>query len=330
MHRCPWNQNLYLYLTGELEEMQKPLLEDHLASCVLCRKEKEQLSRLIQEFSRQAESDPDEATLRALRNIVALRLKAEEARRMRRLPYLTLKTWVMPLQYAAATVVLVLLGFFIGRTGLLRETRNGQDWQHLLTGEQTVQSGSGAIVPYLAGINKVKFDPKSGRVDVQYNTVNDITYSGQLHSPVVQEVLRRAMMEENTPAVKLQAIKMVNAIAEQDRILDPKFVLALDYLLSEDENPGVRLMALRALRSVAMNETIKKTLLRILLYDPYLPLRIRAFETLTGNDTPVEDMTHFLQTVKKDTSSYLRYKAENLLREKREKQIKTREIGRKD
>jgi len=330
MNRCPWNQDLYLYLTGELDEIRKPLLEDHLASCVQCRKEKEQLSRLIQEFSQQAESDPDEATLRALRNIVALRLKAEKARRFRRLPYLALNSWVMPLQYTAATVVLVLLGFFIGRAGLLNESRDRLQWQHLLTGEQAVESGSGAIVPFLADIDKVKFNRKTGQVDIQYNTVNDISYSGQLHSPVVQEVLRRAMMEENTPAVKLQAVKMVHALAEQDRSLDPKFIQALDYLLNEDGNPGVRLMALRALGSVAMNETIKKILVRILLYDPYLPLRIQAFEILTGKEVPAEDMTHFLQTVTKDTSSYLRYRAENLLKEKKENQIKIGEIGRKE
>lgn len=312
MKKCQQNKNLYFYLIGELDERQVVLLEKHLSVCATCQKEKDQLMALLGEYTATADDHVDEATLCTLRNVVSLKLKTHKA---------TSRSWIkwrplfVPVQYAAATIIMIVFGFVLGRMGLVIKAKTDPMLQNLLTGEQQIQAYQSNIIPYLANVDKVKYDPQTGQLEIKYNTINDIQYRGDVQSPTAREVLRHAMLEEGSPSVRMQAVKAVGVIAEQNRSLEPEFLQALEYLLHEEQNSGVRLMALRVLKSVPLNDTVKNVLLRIILYDKNTALRIQAFETLTGNEAPKDEIKEYLQVIKHDTSSYIRYKADKMLKQ---------------
>ncbi|MBN2356429.1 HEAT repeat domain-containing protein [candidate division KSB1 bacterium] len=313
MKKCNYTQQVYFYIIDELDEAKKTDLEQHLATCPQCQQEKENLTCILSEYNAMATFEPDEATLRTLRNVVSLKLKVQKTHRTTFGSLFTTRSFILPLQYITATIILVAFGFLLGRFNVFDGGKKNSILQTLLTGEQQVQTLQSDIVPYLVGIDRVKFNPASGQVEIKYNTVNDISYRGNSQNPIVREVLRRAITEETSPNIRMQAVKTLGAIAEQNRHLDPEFLQAIEYLLHEEQNVGVRLMALRVLKSVPLSETVKKMLVRILLYDEVTAVRIQAFETLTGRQAPTEEMKSYLLAAQKDTSSYIRYKAGELL-----------------
>ena len=332
MKKCLQTANLYFYLTGEMDAKNSEEFAQHLLHCPACQNEKEQLTFLLAEYTSNLPEEPDEATLRALRNVVSLKLKTQNLSRQGWTSGLRLQPWIVPLQYVSATLILVAFGFFLGRMGFAGKPDNEQMMQHLLTGEQQIQAQQSDVVPYLAGIDKIKYDPTTGQVEMNYSTVNDVYYRGNTQSAIVRQVLRQAMLEQTSPSIHLQAVKAMTAIAEQDRSLDAGWLEALEYLLREGQNPGVRLMALRVFKLVPLNETMKQMLLKIIVHDKNTALRIQAFETLTGKETPKAELKTYLQAVKDDTSSYIRYKADELLKklENEPDKNKTYEISREE
>ncbi|NLP12760.1 HEAT repeat domain-containing protein, partial [bacterium] len=181
------------------------------------------------------------------------------------------------------------------------------------TAQQSVRTGQIEIDPYLGEIERIRYHAKSGTVDLRYQIVNHIVFQGPVESPLVRQMIRHALTEED-PSTRLYAAKVLQAIAQKEQNLDVELLGTLEQVLRKESNPGVRLMAVRALQSVPINEAIRNALTRVLLYDRNPALRIQAFDSLTEPLEPIETQEPLLRSVQADTSSYIRHRANDLLK----------------
>jgi len=300
---------LPLYAADETSAEETRSIQAHLEGCPDCRQKLAELEKLAKALQQAAPSQGPDDMLYALRSRLALQLQREA--RPRRQPQLRLRP---SLQWALAVLLLV-AGFGAGRFTGKTPRADSAVLQQLLTANQTVSTAQGAIDPYLNAVEKVKYDPATGLVEIQYNTINNVSYRAATDNPVIRQMLRQAVTEEQNPSARLNAVRTMQAIAIKEQGLDTDLLTAIEYLLQKEQNQGVRLMALKVLKSVPMNEAIKHMLLRVLLYDQNMALRIQAFETLTGRAAPDAELEKVLHAAKSDTSTYIRFKAEAMLKQ---------------
>ncbi len=322
MKACKYLQNVYFYVLNELDEKEKAAVEEHLTACPTCRQEKEKWAELINNLNGLAAINPDQLTLRTLRTMVITELQKRRVER-RGVPEMIVGQSVLrPLQYIVATLILVALGFLMGRWPIWGNPKQDSILHTLLTANRQVRTMQSEIIPYLLDVDKVRVDPQNRQVEIRYNTVNDISFRGHLENPIVRELLLRALMEETNTPVRIQTLKTLAELAEPTKKIDPQFIQAIEYLLFKEQNTGVRLQAIKVLRALPFDETVRQILTRLLLYDSDAAVRIAAFEALTGTQAPTGEMQNYLRAAQKDTNSYIRYKANKFLQ-----QIETKKVA---
>jgi hypothetical protein len=309
-----WNckaleSRLPLYLAAETLPEETALMRAHLESCAMCRQKLAEQEQLCKTLQAAASEQVDDSMLYALRSRLSFQLQRETLPR-RQSRYQARLAW-----QGALAVLLLAGGFSIGRFSVKPAPTDSAVLQQLLTADRTVNTAQGAINPYLNAVEKVKYDPATGMVEIQYNTINNVSYRGGTDNPVIRQMLRQAVAEEQNTSARLNAVRTMQAIAIKEQGLDTDLMTAIEYLMQKEQNQGVRLMALKVLKSVPMNEAIKHLLLRVLLYDQNVALRIQAFETLTGHNAPTAELEKVLHAAKSDTSTYIRYKAEEMLKQ---------------
>lgn len=297
------------YVAAESPADESELIQAHLQSCDRCRQKLAEQEQLYKTLQGVASEQAEDTILYALRSRLAFQLQRETRPRQQN-GYRLKPAW-----QAALAVLLLLGGFAVGRFTGKPAPADSAVLQQLLTADRTVSTAQGAIDPYINAIEKVKYDPTSGMVEIQYNTINNVSYRAGTDNPVIRQMLRQAVAEEQNPSARLNAVRTMQAIAIKEQGLDTDLLTAIEYLLQKEQNQGVRLMALKVLKSVPMNDAIKHLLLRVLLYDQNMALRIQAFETLTGHPAPKAELEKVLHAAKTDTSTYIRYRAEEMLKE---------------
>lgn len=310
MKPCPRMQlAITLYHAGELDDSARLQVERHLEGCPACREAAErigEIARLAAEAPGLAE-EPVAAAARRSRLMAAL-APQPAVRHLQPLPARPIS--FQPLYVALAAMLLVAFGFLLGRFSG-RTPAPDPTLQALLTGFQPVVTAGHTVQPELLNVQRVRYDPRSGQFEITYNTVNGVRLQGTGNQPQVQLMLARAMVGSDNPALRLHAVKAAGAIAEQQQSLDEELLQAIDYLLSKEQNQGVRLMAIRVLRALPLTDTIKKTLLQIVLHDENPALRLEAFDGLAAH-ADGREIEPYLQTIAKDSSSSLRVKARAL------------------
>ena len=310
MQTCaPYERMLLFFETAELSPEEQELIKAHLQTCSRCRKRWAEIQRVRQNLAELPTYQPEESILLTLRNRLAhtLHRRSQPDRGTLALP--------RPAFQLSLALLLLALGFGLGRLSAPREKTESMLLQQLMTAAKPIRTADSEIDPYIGEIDRVRYDAKTGRVDIHYHTINNIVYRGKVQHALVKHLLQQALVEEQNPSTRLYAVKTMQAIANTEKGLDGGLLSAIESLLQKEQNPGVRLTALRVLKSVPMNEAIKNMLVRILLYDQSTALRIQAFESLTGQRTPEIDMENLLKSVQSDTSSYIRLRANELLQQ---------------
>ena len=308
----------------ELTPEDQALLQAHLRTCTACRQAQADLEQIQQAAIDTPQFEPDEAMLATLRQrlSVSLRKRPPEAKKSFR--------FFQPAVQGALVLAVLAVGFGLGRYSALKSHSESAMLEQLLTASQPIRAAGSEIDPYLGDIDKVRYDATTGMVDLCYRTVNNINYRGDLSDPLVKQLLQHAMTTEGNPAARLYAVKTAQALVQREQNLDAELLSSIEYLLKQEQNPGVRLMALRVLKSVPINEAIRSMLVRILLYDRNLALRIQAFESLTGDQPPDAELEPLLKSVQSDSSTFIRYRANDLLKKIEDKSVPltSRELSR--
>ena len=305
-------RDLVLHLYRELNEVEQADLLAHLQVCPDCRAELQELSKLQNIIPEQPLLEPAESTLQVLRNAVSqkiqVRVKLPVQKETRSFSFSFLRP--LPIYQIGFALLLLILGYLFGRLNAPHEQLN---MQNLLTANQEIQAANSEIDPLLAGVEKIKYDPSSGSVEIFYTTINDIQLKGNLSSPAVRQMLRHAMLEENNPTVRLHAVKALRYLAEDQPSLQPELIGTLGRLLESEQNLGVRLQIMQILKNFPLNAAVKDILIKVLLYDPDPALRIEAFSGLASQKLSQLDIDSYLSTAKQDSNEYIRFHSNRLI-----------------
>ncbi|KAA3619672.1 MAG: zf-HC2 domain-containing protein [Calditrichaeota bacterium] len=312
-----YSENIPLYFYNELSEVNRAELDAHIKICPKCQVEFQETQRVLGRFPQQPALEPDDETLSLLRNIVSLKIKEKSEKR----EWLKngLFTFVSPrpvfqLGFAA---LLLALGFFVGKsTENVLTVKPSQDFFALLSAQQDIAIDNTLVEPSMLGIDKINYNASTGKVEITYNTINDIRLQGAMTDQNVHALLQHAMLDAEDYSVRLNAIKTVNAFAQAEpNSLDASYMEVLSQLLTQESNLGLRLQVLKIFKVLPWSEDLKNVLQHVLLFDQDNALRIAAFRTITERENPPHELGELLTAAKNDSSTFIKYRAEKLLEE---------------
>lgn len=323
-----YQKNLVLYFYNELSGIEKIDLEAHLLVCPACQSALQEMRRMAEKIPQNPMISPSNAILSAFRKSIFQKVVniIPQNKTPEWVPFSFLKP-TPAIQFVFA-VVLVLIGFFANDLLKLKSEQVSSDKiiQQLLSASQPIQLSSGQLLPGLANIEKVKYNPQDGTIEISYQTVNDIKLQGDFSNPAIQPLLEHSLLEETNPGVKLHTIKALNAMAGKGYPLNHEIVNALIALLKIEKNAGIRLQLIEVLSNLPITDTIKDTFLKILISDSNSALRIAVFRALVESSIQPNEYEEFLKAAEQDTNSYIRYHASRII-EQLTKNVKSQPVS---
>lgn len=316
MNACSkYQKNLVLYFYQELTEAEKADFEAHLMVCSDCQSALTQMQQLAEKIPANPLISPSNSLLAAFRRAVFQKTANLSTGNSRHqwAPFSFLNP--KPVFQFAFAAALVLIGFFAN--DLIKSKSNhpasDQIIQQLLGGSQPIQLTGRSLSPGLTNIEKVKYNPQDGTIEISYQTVNDIQLQGDFSNPAIQPLLEHSLLAETNPGVKLHTVKALNAIAGKGLQLNGEIVDALIALLKFEKNTGIRLQVIEVLASLPLSEGIKEVFFKILISDPNSALRIAVFRALVESSIQTNEYEQFLHAAEQDTNSYIRYHASRII-----------------
>ncbi|MEL6823262.1 MAG: HEAT repeat domain-containing protein [Calditrichota bacterium] len=303
-------KNLILYHLDELDSVERAKLDDRLQQEPELKKELEKITALHDVSGSKSLPEVSDETLNMLRQSVSRKLRAEQQPAASR-PFWSFLQPGPALQFGFAALLL-LVGFLFGRLQTEPAPQQNNQLAELLTASREIQAGNSDVNPLLAGVEKLRYDPQSGTLEISYTTVNDIRLRGAVEDPSVRKLLQEAVLEEERPNVRLHAVKAMELLAKESK-LDGELIETLLFLLEREKNTGVRLRILSVLEGRNDDPLVKTMLMRIVLNDPDEAVRIRAMQTFTKGLISLEDMHMMRKVIKSDSNSYVRQMAEGVL-----------------
>jgi len=265
-------------LSGDLDE-----LERHARSCPECRK----IMDLHRELIDTSEGFPEatEEEFAAMRSAVLRRIGAEGKRGKAeplRKPWLFLPA-ARPVYFLAFTVLLVAVGFLIGRI-----SPGARDFDDDLLVEEVIRQAS--LGRGLEGYwespftySNVNIRRQDGRdVILSFDVTRRVDVPTNLDSPLAREVLIYAMIDPSNMGSRFEAM----AVAE--RSMDEKLKEALVFVLLNDPSMPVRLKSLDILSAHASDPAVQDALLTSLSQDPSVQVRLLALQYLASRDVAPE------------------------------------------
>lgn len=308
-----FENDLTTYYYGELPPVERAELEAHLQICAHCRQELAALQETFSAIPQQPLLEPAETWLWALRKLVTARIRGRRQAQFTPNPGRFDSLFLRPVVQLGLAGAFVVLGFFLGRFSIF-QTPPIENAPVLAVGQsQALEYMRRTINPLMTNVERVKFDPASGAIEIFFNSVQDGQLRGDLQDPAVQYFLHQALQDQENPAVRLHAVKAVGLIAQKSIELEPDLITTLTYLLQTEQNQGIRLQILRVLKSIPLDANVKTILTRILFHDQDLALRIEAFRALTRTPVRSEENVTWLKAVQEDSNSYLSRQATQLL-----------------
>ena len=298
---CDWvQQNITLYLYGELADDAQHELEQHIARCQSCATELAEQ----QEFQTQMSSLPVEEPSASF--LAASRMRLQEALEQTH-PHLAWyqrfafdpSAWLRQVRFSPAlATVIFMVGFGGGLGAMYQSTRHVP-----LNTPETVQQAA------IGGITSIEKDPTTNTIKVQYDRVMPGSVQGQANDPKVQDLLLYAARSNENSGVRLNSVD-----ALVDKSDDPRVRETLTYALRYDSNPGVRLHALDGLGAYVKDDIrVRNAVLEALLNDSNLGVRSGASHSLEPVKTDSSVRMALQQLAKEDPSDYIRGESKRVL-----------------
>ena len=313
-------------LYGESSPEDRERLEQHLEECEPCAEEFESLSSTLAVMAERERPELPASYWASYRQEVKRQRTARSAsvtasvrRWWRTLPALLPQTGPQWAVQGALAVALLCVGLWLGPSlrsngsVLPTEAPSASEVNDGLPGLSAVSAEAERGTPILKHVNDLTYNPETGTVAIQYETVNRVTVEGEPSDPTVRRLLQSALLDRANPSSQLNAMQTLErvSIAPSEDLVEP-----LTYLLRKSENPDMRLRALRALRSLHREATLdsaSQSVLVGLLLDTGTPtaLRVEALQTLTTGTSRIDPAV--LYPVRNDSNAYLRYQARSRL-----------------
>ncbi|MGA3032904.1 MAG: zf-HC2 domain-containing protein [Terracidiphilus sp.] len=297
---------------GELADEQAHELEQHVAGCAACQKEREQVFALKVLAGLHPVLEPGP-------NLIARsRLRLDEA-----LDALPPKRWYerlgerilanfASLQAAPAAALLLLIAgagagvlggyeFAQGRTAAAATAARAA----LPIGAQVQPAASTPELANVAGISSIVRQPNSEMVSVSYNQVVPRQVEGSLDDPSIRQLLMLASENAASPAVRDDSVALLAAECRAGHSCQPSGIRdALMVALRYDKSAKVRQKALEGLEPyVAEDIRVRDAVLESLLNDNDAGVRAEAIGLLTPveADTSVQQVLYSVSNSDRDS-----------------------------
>ena len=301
---CDWvQQNITLYLYGELADDARHELEQHVARCQACAAELADQREFQGQMSALPVEEPSASFLAASR----MRLQdALEQTSPHRAWYQKLAfdpaAWLRQVRFSPALAMAIFMVGFGGGLGAMYQSMRGKA---VNAPPETVQPDTAAI----GGITSIEKDPTTDTVKVQVDRVTSGSVQGPVSDPKVQDLLLYAAKSNDNAGVRLNSVDALSSKTD-----DPKVRETLTYALRYDSNPGVRLHSLEGLSPFVKEDIrVRNAVLEALLNDSNLGVRSGALHSLEPVKTDSSGRMAREQLEKEDPSEYIRTESKRLL-----------------
>ncbi len=300
-----FQQEIPLYVYGELAAPAEDLFEEHLSHCGGCAEEFKKYRRFSSIVSDAAE-EPPLWFLAECRQSIS-HLTEISPKRTQSIGKTFSWEWLLGssigFKVPVGALVLLALGFLGARLmpGLLPAVGATS------ATSRTMQAGM------ISTVRSVQPDA-NGRVQIDVDETRRRAISGSVQDPEIQRLLLTALREESNAGVRVEALTVL-----KDGKSDANVRRALLEAVVHDPNPGVRMRALDGLKRFEADAEIRKTLSQVLLTDANPGVRMQVIDFLTSRkDDPQqgESIVGVLQKlVEKDDNSYVRQRCHRALQE---------------
>lgn len=301
---CDWvQQNVSLYLYGELADDARHEVEQHIRRCPACAAE----LAAQQEFQAQMNVLPLEEPSASFLAAARMRLQesletAEQHRAWYHRFIFDPAAWMRQVRFSPAlATILLMIGFGSGVGTMYSVLGN----RHVIK-----DPGPGHVEASIAGITSIDHQPNSNKVQINYNRVMPESVEGVMDDPKIQELLTFAAKNDlSNSGVRWNSVDLLTSKPD-----DPRVREVLTYALRYDSNPGVRLKALDGLGSyVKQDIRVRNAVLEALLNDSNLAVRSGALHALEPVRADSSVRMALQQLAKEDPSDYIRTESQREL-----------------
>lgn len=298
---CDWiQQNISLYLYGELADDARHELEQHTMRCPRCAAELAEQQEFQALMNEVPVEEPSASFLAASRMRLQEALEQTHPHRAwyQRFAF-DPSAWLRQMRFSPALATAIFLVGFGGGLGAMYKSMG-----HAVT--PTTEPTQEASI---SGITSIEKDPTTNTVKVQYDRVSPGSVQGTVNDPKVQDLLLYAAKSNDNAGVRLNSVDALSA-----RTDDPKVRETLTYALRYDSNPGVRLHSLEGLGPFVKEDIrVRNAVLEALLNDSNLGVRSGALHSLEPVKTDSSVRMALQQLAKEDPSDYIRSESKRVL-----------------
>ncbi len=298
--------NILLYLYGELDGETRAVVDAHLAVCERCRAKMEEGRQVLRLLDQRPVREPSPEVL--LRSRLALDDELDHEQ----LGWSgLLRSWgwgrmAWPGARAATALVLLVLGFGLGWGVRPLVTPQRGTSPAPFSAASLVEEDLDEL--RISGVSRLGSDPQTGDVRVRLDAERRVTLEGSLDDPRIQQVLVYAVKSYDNPGIRRDTLDALRARSEY-----PPVRSALVHALRHDPNAGVRLAAIEAIEATAWDAEVRQVFLEVLQTDANPGVRVAAVDVLSRHaDADVLPVLERLAV--NDHNAYVRMKCAGVVR----------------
>ncbi len=300
---CDWvQQNITLYLYGELADDARHEVEQHAARCSVCAAELADQRAFQADLSALPVVEPSASFLAASRMRLQEALEAVEPHRAWYHRFVFDPTaWFRQIRFSPALASIIFLVGFGGGVGTMYRALNG--------GHTAVVEPERHNEAAIGGITSVERMPGSDQVQVRYDRVLPESVKGSVNDPKIQDLLLYTAKSNENAGLRMGSVDALAGKADDERVRE-----TLTYALRYDGNPGVRMRALEGLSSwVKQDIRVRNAVLETLLNDANVGVRSSALRDLEPVRADSSVRMALQQLSKEDPNEYIRTESKNVL-----------------
>jgi hypothetical protein len=317
MNHEQFEQWLQLSLYGELNDMERALLERHLESCAQCRRTLQELKNLHDTLERRRSIADQDSLLMEARKELKISIQFENNRRSlwENIKGFVNETFPPGIQAALGSIGVLSIGILIGYYFFASSSDRS-----LLQQTSAIEAGESQI----SNLRFLDRNRQTGDVEFTFETMTPVRIRGNINDEQVQKVLARALVSNQNVGTRLRAVSMMGTQADQRQVsipeLDVSVKSALIAALLYDRNLGVRREALAVLKNYLPDPDIVRAFLDVLDKENNTGLKIAAINSLDLSKYENQPMNREIietlkNTAQSDNNNYIRIKAKAALQE---------------
>ena len=301
---CEWvQQNVLLYVYGELADDARYELEQHVSRCATCAGDLQAARDLQSKMAAFPVQEPSPNLLAASRMRLDEALEtAEQGGLLQRLAF-DPAAWLRQMHFSPALAAIIFIVGFAGGIGTAYKiVRAPAESTPAATSTPTNESS-------ISGIRSVTQQPGSDRISIRYDTVSTQEAQGSINDQRIQQLLLFAARNTYNSGVRMDSVDLLTQNPNDANVRE-----ALIYGLRYDSNPGVRLKAVAALGPYVKGDVrVRDAVLEALLNDSNSGVRTQALHALEPVQVDSSVRAVLERLASNDRNQYIRSQARTML-----------------